>query len=199
MASRSGRGCTISGMPRICLCVLALSFAVLSHAAEPVIDNERVTAWDTRDGLPPAQHDFVAVSLSTTGTALFGHRGDIPSKAGARTVVIELKDISPAPILNNGRYPPAFPRPHAKKLLENDRVIVWDYVWYPGEPTPMHYHDKDALAVFESDGALQSTTPDGKTAAANIKFGDLRFNLRDRTHSEMLLSGHAHAVIVELK
>jgi hypothetical protein len=199
MAPKTCRGVTINVMVRICPCVLALSFAALSHAAEPVIDNERVTAWDTRDALPPAQHDFVAVSLSKTGTAVFGHRGDLPSKAGARTVVIELKDNSPAPIANNSGYPPAFPRPHAKKLLENDRVVVWDYVWYPGEPTPMHFHDKDALAVFESDGAVQSTTPDGKTVAVNIKFADVRFNRRDRTHSEMLLSGHAHAVIVELK
>ncbi len=186
-------------MLRIWLCGLALSFAASSHGAEPVIDNERVTAWDTTDALPPAQHDFVAVSLAKTGTAVFGHRGDLPSAAGARTVVIELKDDSPAPIANNSGYPPAFPRPHAKKLLEDARVVVWDYVWRPGEPTPMHYHDKDALVVFESDGALQSATPDGKTAATNLKFADVRFSRRDRTHSEMLLNGHAHAVIVELK
>lgn len=186
-------------MLKICLCVLAMGFAALSRAAAPMIDNDRVTAWDTTQALPPAQHDFVAVSLSKTGTAVFGHKGDVPSRAGARTVVIELKDKSPPPIPNISGYPPAFPRPHAKKLLENDRVVVWDYVWYPGEATPMHFHDKDALAIFESDGALQSTTPDGRTVAANIKFADVRFNLRDRTHSEMLLSGHAHAIIVELK
>jgi hypothetical protein len=53
--------------------------------------------------------------------------------------------------------------------------------------------------VFESDGVLQSTTPQGEKVVAEIKFADIRFNRRDRTHSEMLLSGHAHAVIIELK
>jgi hypothetical protein len=63
----------------------------------------------------------------------------------------------------------------------------------------MHFHDKDALVVFESDGTLQATTPDGTTVAAQVKFADVRFNRRDRTHSEVLLNGHAHAVIIELK
>jgi hypothetical protein len=184
---------------RISLYLLTLSFAVVSHAAEPKIDNERVTVWDATSALPPAEHDFVAVPLALGGPTRFGRQGSVPSKDGARTIVIELKGNSPAPIPNNSGYPLAFPRPYARKLLENDRVIVWDYVWHPGQPTPMHFHDKDALAVFESNGALQSTTPDGKTVVTAVKFADVTFNHRDRTHSEMLFSGHAHAIIVELK
>ncbi|HME38256.1 MAG TPA: hypothetical protein VKG63_04760 [Steroidobacteraceae bacterium] len=185
-------------MLRISLCVLALGAAALSHGAEPVIDNDRVLVWDTASALPPAQHDFVAVSLAQKGTAVFGRPGTVPSKDGVRTVVIELKDNSPAPMPNNSGYPPAFPRPHSKKLLENDRVTVWSYVWHAGEPTPMHFHDKDAVAVFEANGALQSTTPEGKSAVSDVKFGDVRFSRRDRTHSEVLLKGHASAVIIEL-
>src|ERR1700690_4427888 len=120
-------------MLRVSLCILALSFAALSRGAEPVIDNDRVIVWDTTGVLPPAQHDFVAVSLTQKGRAVFGHRGAIPSKDGARTVVVELKDNSPAPISNSTAYPLAFPRPHARKLLENDRVIVWNTVWRPGK------------------------------------------------------------------
>jgi hypothetical protein len=186
-------------MLRMTLSIVILSLAALSHSAEPVIENDRVVVWDTTTAMPPAQHDFVAVSLSQKGTVIFGHQGTIPSKDGARTVVIELKDNSPPPIANSTAYPLAFPRPHAKKLLENDRVIVWNSIWRPSEPTPMHFHDKDALAVFESNGTLQSTTPDGKTVVAEFKFADIRFNRRDRTHSELLLKGHAHAVIIELK
>jgi hypothetical protein len=189
----------MNSMLRISLCILALSFAALSRGAEPVIDNDRVTVWDTTSALPPASHDFVAVPLSQKGTAVFGHRGAIPSKEGARTVVIELKDSSPAPIPNNTAYPPAFPRPHAKKLLENDRVIVWNSGWRPGKPTPMHYHDKDTVVVFEATGTIQSATPDGKSVVSEFKFADVRFNRRDRTHSETLMSGHARAIVVELK
>jgi hypothetical protein len=179
--------------------LLALTFAPLSHGAEPVIDNERISVWDTTIALPPAQHDFVAVSLSHKGTARFGHAGDRPGKNGARTIVIFLKDHAVAPIANTSGYPPAFPRPHVTKLLENDKVVVWDYVWRAGEPTPMHFHDKDAMVVYEANGALQSTTPDGKSLINEYSFGDIRFNRRDRTHTELLVRGHAHAVITELK
>jgi hypothetical protein len=186
-------------MLKIVVGVVALSFAALSYGAEPALDNERVTVWDATGVRPPAQHDFVAVSLSRKGSAFFGRKGDKPGKAGERTVVIELKDHAVPPIANTTGYPLAFPRPHAKKLLENDKVILWDYSWRPHEPSPMHFHDKDTLVVYEATGALQSTTPDGKSVVNENKFGDIRFNRRDRTHTELLLRGQGHAVITELK
>jgi hypothetical protein len=186
-------------MLKTLLGIVALSFTALSYGAEPALDNERVAVWDATGVMPPAQHDFVAVSLSRKGHALFGHKGDTPGKAGERTVIIELKETTVPPIANTTGYPLAFPRPHARKLLENDKVIVWDYRWRPQEPSPMHFHDKDALVVFEETGTLQSTTPDGKSVANEYKFGDIRFNRRDRTHTELLLGGEEHAVITELK
>jgi hypothetical protein len=103
------------------------------------------------------------------------------------------------PLANETGYPLAFPRKHARKLLENAQVVVWDYVWHAGEPTPMHFHDKDALVVFEDTGSVKSTTPDGKSAVADFKFGQVRFAPRNRSHSEILAGGKAHAVITELK
>jgi hypothetical protein len=178
---------------------LALGLATTSYGAEPVLDNERVTVWDTMSSLPPAQHDFVAVSLSHNGTAIFGHKGDVAGKSGTRIVVIELKDRPLPSIANTSGYPLAFPRPNAKKLLENNKVVVWDNVWHPGKPTPMHFHDKDALVVYESTGTLQSTSSDGKQVVGNYTFGQIRFSPRDHTHAEVLMSGQGHAVILELK
>ena len=63
-----------------------------AQGVQPSIDNERVTVWDTRNPLPAAQRDFVAVSLSRKSSVIFGHKGNIPGEAGSRTVVIELKD-----------------------------------------------------------------------------------------------------------
>jgi hypothetical protein len=186
-------------MSKITLSLCALSFAALAHGAEPVVDNEHVTVWDTAVMRPAAQHDFVEVSLSQKGTARFGHQGDRPGRSGARIIVIELKGLPVAPLANDTGYPLAFPRKHVKKLLENAQVVVWDYAWRPGEPTPMHFHDKDALVVFEATGALKSTTPDGKSVISESHFGEVRFNPRNRTHSEVLVSGNPRAVIIELK
>lgn len=186
-------------MSRLALLAIALSFAALSHAAQPVLDNERVIVWDTRTALPASAHDFVTVSLSQPGTARFGRRGEVPSKDGSRSIVIELKDHAPAPIPNRSGYPLAFPRPHAIKLFENDRVIAWNVVWPVGAATPMHFHDKDVVAVFEATGALQSTTPDGQKTVSPNQFAQVVFAPSNRTHSEMLSSGQARAIILELK
>lgn len=171
----------------------------LAAPAPPIIDNERVSVLEISAPLGHAEHDFVAVSLSRKGTAVFGHTGDAVGEAGSPTVVIELKDHPVAPIANHSGYPLAFPRPRIVKLLENDRVIVWTYQWNLGEPTPMHFHDKDTVAVFEQAGALKSTTPDGTSVVNEYKAGETRFNRRDRTHTETLVKGAESAVIVELK
>jgi hypothetical protein len=190
---------TITVMIRATLFFAALAIASLSHGAAPVLDNERVTVWDTMSPLPPMQHDFVAVSPSQKGTAVFGHKGDVAGKPGVRTVVVEIKDHPLTPLANNSGYPLAFPRRYAKKLLENERVVVWDNVWHAGKPTPMHFHDKDALVVYEATGALQSTAPDGKQALFEYGFGEVRFSPRDHSHTELLVRGQGRAVITELK
>src|SRR5579864_2682444 len=97
-------------MLKITLCLFGLSLAALVHGAEPIVDNEHVTVWDTTAPLPPSPHDFVAVSLSREGTASFGHAGEIPGKADSRTIVIELKDLPVVPLANETGYPLAFPR-----------------------------------------------------------------------------------------
>ncbi len=181
------------------LIVLATNASAFAEAPKPIIDNERVTVWDTTAPLPPAEHDFVAVSLSKKGTAVLGHKGDTPGEAGARTVVIALKDHPAASYANNSGYPNAFPRPRVTKLFEDSRVIVWSYRWNLGEPTPMHFHDKDVVVVYEDDTALQSTTPDGKNTLNEYKFGDVRFNRGNRAHTELLIRDAGSAVMTELK
>jgi hypothetical protein len=188
--------CTIDNVMKT---VLLLCCAALCQAAQPIIDNERVTVWDVTGPLPAAQHDFVAVSVTKKGTAILGHKGDTPGKAGERTIVIDLKDHPVAPLPNKTGYPNAFPRPRVKKLFENDRVIVWSYHWNPGEPTPMHFHDKDVVVVYEEDTALKSTTPDGKSVVNEYTDGQVKFNARDRTHTELLVRGTGSAVMTELK
>jgi|SRR5665213_1545173 len=176
-----------------------------SQDAKPVIDNDRVTVWDVT-GTNPAGHDRDVVVMRLTGakagTASFSAKGserNKPGGIGARSLIIELKDTVVPPIENKTGYPLAFPRPHVKKLLENNRVIVWSYRWNPGEPTPVHFHDKDVVVVYLEDTALTSTTPDGAKKLNEYKAFDVRFNKRDRTHTELLEHGTGSAMMMELK
>ena len=62
---------------------------------------------------------------------------------------------------NTSGYPLGFPRTCSGKVLDNERVVVWNYSWAPNTPTPMHFHDKDIVVVYQYDGSLKSTTPHG--------------------------------------
>ena len=47
----------------------------------------------------------------------------------------------------------------------------------------MHFHDKDTVALFLEDGDLKSTTLDGQSTVNPHTSGEVRFALRNRTHT----------------
>jgi hypothetical protein len=185
--------------------------ALTLDGAHPILDNPRISVWDfawTR-GVPAAMERTTsnAIWVSVTpveGQVVYWPKGaERPAAASpdapARSIVINIKDSAPATMENKSGYPNAFPRPGSKKVLENARVIIWDYTWTSGQPTPMHFHDKDAVVVYLRNGALRSTTPDGKSSVNQLTVGKTTFNARDRVHTESLIEGESRAIITELK
>ena len=185
-----------TSMIHLLLLCLILFQAGAQTAQKPVIENDRVVVWEVSDSAPAQPLDAVVVSVS--GKASFLPKGT-PPKITGRSIVIDLKDHPVPPIENTSGYPLAFPRPGVKKILENDRVIVWDYTWTPGVPTPMHFHDKDVVVLFLKDGDLKSTTLDGQSVVNSYTPDTVRFNARNRTHTETLVRGQQRAIITELR
>jgi hypothetical protein len=183
-------------MIRVLLLCAMLFQTAPQPALKPVLQNDRVTVWDLTDLTTARPVDAVVLSLS--GSASFLPKGATARIAG-RSIVIDLKDHPVTPIANTSGYPLAYPRSGAKKLLENERVIVWDYSWTPGVATPMHFHDKDMVLVFLGDGDLRSTGPDGQVVVFQNSFGKVNFGPRGRTHSETLIRGTQRAIVTELK
>jgi hypothetical protein len=187
------------------LALALLCGALYAQDPKPAIDNPHVTVFDETapPGITGAAQDTVVMWVAgpKAGTARFIPKGSSGGQGGKndRALVIELKDAPAAQYTNTTGYPPAFPRPHVKKLFENARVVVWSYRWNPGEPTPMHFHDKDVVVVYREDTALVSTTPDGKKTLNQYKAFDIRFNKGDRTHTELLDHGAGSAMMMELK
>ena len=179
------------------LLLCAILFQAASPATpKPIIDNDRVEVWDITGTVAAQPMDAVVVSLA--GNAIFVPKGTEPGISG-RAIVIDLKDHSVPPIQNTSGYPLAYPRPGSRKLLDNERVTVWDYAWTTGVPTPMHFHDKDVVVVFLEDGDVKSTTPDGRSTVSTYTAGTVRFNAGNRAHFETLVRGKQHAIITELK
>jgi hypothetical protein len=59
-------------------------------------------------------------------------------------------------------WPPAFPRPGATKVFENDKIIVWDQIFPDPGQDLMHKHVRDFFIIRVAQGAVKITTPDGK-------------------------------------
>jgi hypothetical protein len=179
--------------------------------ARPVIDNQRATVWDLTwtKGVPEAMERSSSNSVWISVAPMPGHVVYWPKGAArqalqspdspAHTVVIDLKDHAAATLENKSRFPNAFPRPGSRKVLENDRIVVWDYTWTAGQATPMHFHDKDVVVVYLKDGALKSTTPDGQSVVNKLTVGKTTFNASDRVHTETLVEGESRAIITEFK
>jgi hypothetical protein len=184
---------------KIFLCALLFQ-AAPAQAPKTLIDNDRVVVRDVTGPATAEPLDSVVVSLSgvTSGTAVFLSKGATPDISG-RYIVVGLKDHVSVPVANTSGYPLAFPRPGAKKILENEKVIVWDNTWAPGVAAPMHFHDKDTIAVYFEDGDVKSTSLDGKVVVTPHTAGTASFNRGNRTHTEVLASGKQHAIITELK
>ena len=169
------------------LVIIAALFAQVA-ADPPLVDNDRVMVRE----MPVVSGPPGSIGRQTPTSLMI-------SVTPSKSIAITLKDKVVAPIPNTSGFPNAFPRPNNKKVYEDNRIIVWDYTWTPGQPTPMHFHDKDVVVYYLEDGDLQSTTPNGDKTVNPYKPGMARFNLRDRTHTETLIRGKQHALITELK
>ncbi len=156
--------------------------------ATRLFENERVFVWDVTwlKGKPSPMHrhryDLVAVFLAGSpirvtepdgaarestvnrGHVAFQARGVTHAEEGLvdtnprHAIMIDLKDHAVAALPNASGYPAAFPREGAQRLLENDRVVVWDYTWTRGKPTPMFQllaSDDQQELVILADGLPQ--------------------------------------------
>jgi hypothetical protein len=199
-----------------------LAGAAWADAPAPVIDNERVTVRDLHlqpgEAAPAISHagDYVILYVDggrirsadgktvrhAAGSAVSGHggaTGDTAIGAPAHEVVVDLKDTPSRTVPNTTGLPPGFPRPGSKKVLETDKVRVWNYAWVPGKPTPMHFHNTEIVVIYLGNGDVAATTPDGKQTITHHNPGDIVFNVANRSHAEELVKGEMSGIMLELK
>src|SRR6185503_12597305 len=63
--------------------------------------------------------------------------------------------------LQPANLPPAYPRAGVTKILDNDRVQVWNIAWLKGEPSPLHRHIYDLVGVYYEPGDRMIISPEG--------------------------------------
>jgi hypothetical protein len=113
------------------------------------------------------------------------------------TVLLSLLAQTASPPAN---LPPAYPRAGAAKILDNDRVQVWNIAWLKGQPSPLHRHLYDLVGVYYEPGDRMIISPEGAKRPVSTKAWDIAFQRKDVTHIEEGVSdAPLRAVFVEMK
>ena len=194
-----------------------------------VFDNEQVTIWDVtwEQGEPAPVHEHRLASLAVTiqpgrvkntladrttrvgeldkiGSVHFRERGLVHGEEGIsdtprRAFLIEIKEATLAPDPIPDGAVPAWPREEAKKILENDFVIVWDYTFAADLKVPLHYHDRDQIIVSLASGKIRMIPPHGEPRISEGRVGRAVFVPRGALHREEYVAGTPRAIAVQLK
>jgi quercetin dioxygenase-like cupin family protein len=181
--------------------------------AKKILENDRVIVWDVQlqKGQRAAMHthpyDIVSVTLVPGGqqdNGADGVREDRMFKMGdvrftpkgrthfevgltdppRRAIVTELKPIASGGAQTASKYPPAYPREGARKILENDRVILWDVTLENNRRTEMHNHPYDFMSVTLTPGAIRDVGVDGAIEERQFEVGQVRFQNKGRIHAD---------------
>jgi hypothetical protein len=102
-------------------------------------------------------------------------------------------------LLQAAPLPPAYPRPGTNKLLENDRVLVWDITWLK-QTYPLHKHVYDLIGVYYTDGDRIIVSQQGERRPVSTKAWETAVQAQGVTHIEEGASDTPlRAVFVEMK
>ncbi len=151
------------------------------------------------DGNWTVEHEpFGFVRFEPAGTV----RAVEAVEEASRVVVFQLKS---APLPRWPRVdgvPGQFPRAGARKLLETERIRVWDQTWTPDVRIALHMHYVPTAAVFLEGGRLQTFEAGG---SPNPPFGRSRGDVLALAaplaapHEEEQVEGRPRAVWIEFK
>lgn len=107
--------------------------------------------------------------------------------------------LVPAVLLLLQQPPPAYPRPGATSVLENEHVIVWDIAWLQQE-YPLHRHRYDHAGVYYASGDRIIISPEGERRRVSTQAWNISFQRRDVTHAEQGTSAEPlRAVFIQIK
>ena len=161
--------------------------------ATQILDNERGRVWDViyPPGMSTGMHrhpsDFLGIELIETMLKVTTpdgkehinpvHRGDIYMLPKGLThieenvighpqrnsILIELKDAPPHAYNNSGSAPEGFADDGAKKMADNNRVILWDVTFAKGAAGKPFFQSRDMFLVPEEAGTLTIGGDEAKT------------------------------------
>jgi hypothetical protein len=116
-----------------------------------------------------------------------------------RWLIVAVALTCPPALQGQSGPPPAYPRPGATMILENDRVIVWDIAWLRQE-YPVHRHRYPHVGVYYQSGDRIITSTEGVERPVSTEAWNISSQAADVTHSEAGASDEPlRAVFIQIK
>lgn len=124
----------------------------------------------------------------------------IPARKIAVLIAASAQVFISGPSAGQG-YPPAYPRPNATQIIDNDRINAWDVYWIKDKPTPLHTHVIDQFSITLQGGLIRVSPAGGPWGKAHMsQIGSVNFVPAGTTHREEGLSDiPQHKIMLEVK
>jgi hypothetical protein len=197
--------------------------------ATQILDNERGRVWDViyPPGMSTGMHrhssDFLGIELVETMLKVTTpdgkenispvHRGNIYMLPKGLThieegvvghpqrnaILIELKDAGSHEYSNSSRAPAGFPADGAKKMADNNRVILWDTTWNAGRAGNPFFQSHDMFLAPMDPGVLSITSPEDAAKTLPVAGGQVVFLPGGHVRTIQSNEGNIRAAAIELK
>ena len=117
---------------------------------------------------------------------------------GRHTVVIDIKDKSVPEAANTTSFPVGKFAPYQNKVVDNDRVIIWDCAW-SARPGDVSFDSRDMFIAFAEGGDLSITVPGQPAKVQHYNAGQAIFLAGGQARAITAKGGAIHAMLVEVK
>ena len=127
------------------------------------------------------------------------HREMSTTDPGRHTVVIDIKDRNVPEAINITNLPTNRYAIYQNKVVDNDRVIIWDCAWSPGTEGISSFDGRDMFLAFAEGGDLSIATLGQPANVQHYDAGQAIFLPGGQARTIGSVGGTIHVMLVELK
>jgi hypothetical protein len=118
---------------------------------------------------------------------------------GRHTVVIDIKEKTTPEAQNTAGYPANKYAAFQSKVVDNDRVVIWDCAWAPGAEPIASFDSRDMFLAFAEGGDLSIDTAGQAPRVHHYEAGQAIFLPGGQARTIGSTSGTVHVMLVEVK
>jgi hypothetical protein len=127
------------------------------------------------------------------------HQEMSTTEPGRHTVVIDIKDKSVPEAANTTNLPTDQYATYQDKVVDNERVTIWDCAWSPGADDVSSFDSRDVFLAFAEGGDFSIATPGQAAKIQHYNAGQAIFLRGGQARTIGSAGGTIHAMLVELK